>query len=87
MTLISGLLLAVSLYVVIIFKDLFGSGVVGLILTYALPLPEILCETLFNIATLENTMVSVERCHRFTAVQSEKYEPESGELSSLRGED
>ena len=75
LTIVSEILLGVSLYIVVIFRDFFGHGAIGIVLTYALPLPDFLTTTLFCITSSELNG-QCRRCNQFTEIDSEKYNPE-----------
>lgn len=71
-----GLLSAVflsSLFIAaIIFRNSISVGIVGLTLTYMIPLPETLSDLLMSLTSLENEMVSVERVKAYTDLPKER---------------
>ena len=58
----------------ILFKDSVSLGSVGLCLSYAFFLPEILSELLMSLTNLENKMIAVERVKSMSAVVKENLE-------------
>lgn len=76
MRLYLGLLSAVFLSSVfiaaVVFRDSISVGIVGLTLTYMIPLPENLSELLVSLTNIENEMVSVERVRAFTTLPKEQ---------------
>ena len=60
------LILVICLLIIIFFFGKDDHAVVGLVIAYAIPLPEVLLSGVRALAFLENKMISVERCHRYT---------------------
>ena len=56
----------------IVFKDLFDSKIIGILLTYCISLQTNLVNGLHVLSTFENCMVSMERCLKYTKSPSEK---------------
>ena len=59
--LLSSTFLSALFIFLILYRDSISSGIVGLTLTYMIPLPETISELLVSLTTAENDMVSVER--------------------------
>lgn len=72
MSLISLLFLAFLLALTSILNDQFTQGAISIMLTYTMNLQEMLFELLTCTSSLENVMVSMERCLDLTEVISEK---------------
>lgn len=69
---ISSTLLSLLYWAGVLYGDYLSVGVIGLCLTYMIPLPEELSDWLAYIAELENNMVSVERIKSFISIPSEQ---------------
>ncbi|OMJ82331.1 hypothetical protein SteCoe_16990 [Stentor coeruleus] len=72
--LLSSFLLCCLFIMSIIFKDSISIGIIGLCLTYMIPLPNDINALLMNVTELENNMVSVERIKTYTDLPQEKPE-------------
>ena len=59
--LLSSTFLSALFIFLILYRDSISPGIVGLTLTYMIPLPETISELLVSLTTAENDMVSVER--------------------------
>lgn len=79
--LLSGFLLCCLFIMSIIFKDSISIGIIGLCLTYMIPLPNDINYLLMNITEMENNMVSVERIKNYTDLPQES--PETCPLDDI----
>lgn len=70
--LLSSILLASLYWSAVLFGEHISIGVVGLCLTYMIPLPEELAELIMDLVAMENNMVSVERVKSYMNIQSEQ---------------
>lgn len=58
--------------IAIVYRHSISVGIIGLCLTYTIPLPGALNDLLMNISELENQMVAVERVKEYTELLSEQ---------------
>jgi len=58
--------------VIILFRDKFDPQSIGLLITYSMQLQQQLFNLLIGLANIENNMVSMERCLKFTDIPVEK---------------
>jgi ABC-type multidrug transport system fused ATPase/permease subunit len=70
--LLSALFLSALFIAAIVFRNDISVGIVGLTLTYMIPLPDSLNELLVSLTSIENEMVSVERVKAFTDLPKER---------------
>ena len=70
--LLSASLIITLYFLAILFRNDVSSAVVGLCLSYLIPLPEEVNHLIINFTHLENVMVSVERVKSFTEINSEQ---------------
>ena len=70
--LLSAVLLCALFIVAIIFRNDIPVEIVGLCLTYMIPLPESLSDLLLSLTEIENDMVSVERVRSFLSIPEEQ---------------
>ena len=70
--LISSVLLSLLFWAGVLYGEYLSVGVIGLCLTYMIPLPEELGGWLADMAELENNMVSVERVKKFISIPPEQ---------------
>ena len=68
---ISDIILLTSIVVIVYFRDSMDPGLVGNCLLYVLLLPDNIYAVIFATATVENSMVSVERIHNMTTISPE----------------
>ena len=69
--LISDLILAISAFFIIFYRDSMDAGLAGNCLVYIMMLPDGIYSTIFATSALENSMVSVERVHAMTSIDRE----------------
>ena len=69
----------------IILEDYFDQQSIGIILSYSISLEEYLLRFLSNLSSLENSMVALERCMKYTEIIQEKDRelPEDSKISSV----
>ena len=70
--LISAVLLSVFYWSAVLFGGSVPIGIVGLCLTYMIPLPKELSELIIDVTSMENRMVSVERVKSYMEIPSEQ---------------
>jgi len=55
----------------VLFESLFSAGSIGILLIYSIQLQENLFDFLSVLSNIENSMISMERCLKYTKIQSE----------------
>ena len=69
--LISGIILGVGALVIVFSRNSIDKGLAGNCLVYILTLPETIYKCIFASSNLENSMVSAERIHAMTSLETE----------------
>ena len=69
--LLSDLILAISAFFIVLYRDDMDAGLAGNCLVYIMMLPESIYYSIFASSHLENAMVSVERVHGLTNIERE----------------
>lgn len=72
MDLLANLFLIALISLVVVFRESFDPQAIGLIITYSLRLQTEIFNFFIRISTFENSMVSMERCNKFTEIPQEK---------------
>ena len=84
---LSATLLCALFIIAVVFREDISVGVVGLCLTYMIPLPEDLSDLLMSVTELENNMVSVERVRAYTKLPVEQAVTTSADIKNANWPD